>query len=633
MCGIGGVIRVTEAGAEPEPIPERWADLLVGGIAWRGPDGRGRFRDVATRTDGSRVEVVLAHARLSIIDIECGAQPMVSERGPRGGGRVAVIFNGRIYNHRELRAELAGAGHAFETDHSDTEVLLHGWRAWGDRLSDHLDGMCALALWDKDHAELVLMRDRSGEKPLYYALLDGGRTLAFASNVPTVLAVWRAAGGGKPTLDRDALVEWIRLGWGERLPIREVVEAQPRETMVFPARDERVGRGPQVVHRIELAGARGREARLDLDEVERLLVESLVGRTDADVPLGCFVSGGIDSSLLAVYVKKQLGRLTTMCVKFPVASYDESPYAAEVARIIGSDHVTIDVHPSAAEDMERIIRTMGLPFGDSSVLPTHWVCRAAKEHVKVALEGNGGDELFFGYNRHRACLMLRRVRPFLHLLPRRMPRSMLRSGTNLGRLARFVVTVRSLGYGSLLSWQIPDVARLIPSERERLRRMSFDLPDPAMDDFRSYLPFDLCRKGDTASMLAPIEVRAPFLSNDLISAAQREPIESLMLKGQLKGILRELLRRHIPSSIVDRPKHGFGVPVGEFFRTDFGGMGALLTDGLAGEKPFGRVHDVLEIDVGFVRTMMEEHMEGRREHSSRLFNLLSLALWSRSLAS
>jgi len=450
--------------------------------------------------------------------------------------------------------------------------------------------------------------------------------------LPTRL--WSCATGRSPDLDRDAIVEWIRLGWSDRLPIREVHEARPRQTLAFPSRT--ADPGATIVHERTLVSDRqgsGRQptATLDLDGVESLLRESVRRRTDADVPLGCFLSGGIDSSLLSVFAKEAMGNLTTLTVKFPIESYDESPYAQEVADHLGTNHVVIDVDPSASDDFVRIVETIGLPFGDSSVLAAHWVSRAAQQEVKVALEGSGGDELFFGYRRHKACLMLKRIAPLLHLAPRRTPGFLASSGSKLGRLARFAATARTLGYRSMLSWQVADVEALIPSERDRFRRMSFDLPDPAMDDYLNYLPFDLLRKGDTASMLAPIEVRAPFLALPLVNAAQAQPIDRLMMGGQLKGMLRELLRRHIPSSIVDRPKRGFAVPVGSFFTQDFGGMGALMRDALAGERPFGRVHDVVDIRTQTVRDMVDQHTSGARDHSARLFNLVSLAIWARWL--
>lgn len=626
---------MTPPGAERGPIPDAWLDRLESRIAWRGPDGRGRWRDLATRRDGSVVEAAFVHARLSIIDLECGHQPMVSERGPVDagagvGGLVSVIFNGCIYNHQELRSELQRHGHAFRTDHSDTEVLLHGWRQWREALADHLDGMYAIAIWDRDRAECVLLRDRSGEKPLYYATFDDGRALVFASVLPGVLDVLRAAGGPRPEIDAASVVDWMRLGWGERLPLTHVVESEPRQTLRFPARD---GGGVGVVHSIELAKERSHGHRLDADGVERLLERSIGLRTYADVSLGCFLSGGVDSSLIALYAKERLGRLTTLCVRFDDGVFDESAYAQEVAKIVGSDHVTIDVRPSAAADFVSLLGLIGLPYSDSSLLPTHWACDAAKQHVKVALAGDGGDELFFGYRRHKAALLLRRWRALVPLLPRRIGGARLDGASGASRLLRFLVTIRAYGYRSMLGWSVPEILGVFPGEAGRIMRETPEFPDPAMDDFVAYMRHDLMRKADTASMASSIEVRAPFLSNGFIEAAQREPIESLMTGGRLKGVLKDLMERHFPGRLVHRRKHGFGVPVGRYFREDFGGMGGLLRDMLAGPAPFGPLHEAMEIDMKVVRRIVDDHMEGRCEHGGRLYGLVALAIWTRQLAS
>lgn len=630
MCGIGGIVRITPPGGAHAPIPERWLDALHQRIIHRGPDGHGTYRDTAQRRDGAIVEVGLVHRRLSIIDLTGGRQPMISAHGPGGSGAVGVTFNGCIYNHRDLRTELRSAGHTFETDHSDTEVLIHGWRQWSDRITDRLDGMYAAGIWDHDRAEVAIFRDRPGEKPVYYTVFDQGRAMAFSSSVRGVIDVrCLAEPGWSPELDPHAIIEWMRFGWSEGLPFRGVQELLPRQTGVFPARSG--APGLEIVHTNTLPETRSKAPRLTVDDMDRLVSDAVASRMESDVPLGCFLSGGIDSSLLAYYAKKHLGKLTTLCVRFGAEAFDESPYAAEVAAAIGSDHKVIDAHPDAAADMVRLIDSVGLPFGDSSVLPTHWVCNAAREHVKVSLAGDGGDELCFGYRRHKAWLMLQRVLPLLHLAPRKLPRMLTTGRSTPARFLRFVETVRNMGYRSMLSWQIADIERLVPSESRRLRSSPLGPVDPANDDFDAYMPFDLMRKSDTASMLVPLEVRAPLLANRMVESCRAEPISSLMRNGELKGILRALARKHFAPSITDRPKHGFGLPVGEFFRTDFGGMRTLLNDALASPEPFGRVHGVVDIDVAEARAMIDEHTSGSREHAARLFMLLGLALWAKTL--
>lgn len=633
MCGIGGIIRVTPAGEARRPIDEAWLDSLDEAIAWRGPDGAGRFRDAATRSDGATVEVALVHRRLAIIDIADGAQPMVRIDQMDGGStRTAVVFNGCIYNHRALRHELEALGHRFRSDHSDTEVLVHGWRQWNECLADHLDAMYAAAIWDGAAGRCALLRDRAGEKPLYYALLERQRTAVFASTIPGVLAVLRRS-GEDTGLDAEVLADWARFGWSERLPFRAIREAMPRETLVFPSEDG--GAGVGVAHRIELPHERSPGAPLDADGVDRLLRQSIDDRTDADVPLGCFLSGGVDSSLVALYAREKLGSLRTLCVRFPGAAFDESEYARAVAAAIGTEHTTIDVEPTVAADLVELIERLGLPFGDSSLLPTHWVSKAARRHVKVALSGDGGDELFCGYRRHVAALALRRLAPLLGVVPRSAWSLVPGSESAFADVARFVMTLRTFGYEATMEWREPEFEAVFPSAHARAPEGVRGLRtlDPATDDFRRYLPFDLLRKVDTASMSAPIEVRAPLLTSRMIGAALGAPISSLMPGRRRKGLLREVLRRRLPSRLVDRPKRGFAVPIGAFFRSDVGALRALLTDMLAVSRPFGPVHDVMEVNVGPLHRALEEHLEGRRDHGARLFHLLSLAIWARWLES
>ena len=634
MCGLGGIIRVTPAGREREPIPERAPDRLEALLAWRGPDGRGRHCDVAGRPDGSTIEIVLVHTRLAILDLPGGAQPMVSARGPDGSGPVGVVFNGCIYNHADLRRELETYAHAFQSHHSDTEVLLHAWRQWGAGLADRLDGMYAAAIWDRERGTCVLLRDRAGEKPLYYASPDGGQTLVFASTIPALQGAMRELEADAPELDPSVITEWVCFGWSDRPPIKGIREVAPRETLAFPARAGYPIAGDVVerLHRVELPPMRRAEASLDPDAVERLLRDSIIGRTQADVPLGCFLSGGVDSSLVALYAQERVERLTTLCVRFSGAGYDESPFAAEVARRLGTDHVTIEVNPLLSDTMVGLIGHLGLPFGDSSLLAAHAVSTAARDHVKVVLTGDGGDELFFGYRRHKAALMLRRLWPVVRMAPEGVLWAVSRGERPIARIARFVATTRALGYQPTMPWRLPDLAELLPSEAPGLRRPIGPPPDPAIEDFRGYLPFDLLRKGDTASMAAGLEARAPMLSNDLIVAAQAAPIASLMVGGRLKGVLRDLLRRRLPDALVDRPKHGFAIPVGEYMRDGFGGMRTLVADRLAGPTPFGPVHDVMDVNVGLVHAIVDQHLSGQRDHGARLYHLLALAIWSTGLS-
>ncbi|MEO1128211.1 MAG: asparagine synthase-related protein, partial [Planctomycetota bacterium] len=489
MCGIGGIVRVTPAGEEPEHIPEHWLDLLDAHIAWRGPDGHGRFRDTAKRADGTTVEVGFVHRRLSIIDHTHGTQPMVSEYGPGLGGpregRIAVVFNGCIYNHNELREELEARGHLFLTDHSDTEVLLHGYRQWGlpwfgagsdedptmgsfqDLLDYRLEGMYAFGLWDRTHGRVVVRRDDYHRKPLYIWRGPSGIS-AFASTAPALRALRDAVGGMatdlKDVASRNDIVSWTALGALGRAPDlphfnRATVLTSSDTTNPGPPRPAPPGvrailgilafmltligivvalalvlvastilvvAAVAVVVLIPIIPAaafrslglltKAPNART-LDDVEHLIERAVVDRLEADVPLGCFLSGGIDSSLIALYASKHAGRITTLCVRMPDERYDESEHAERVARQLGTSHITVECAADPASDLVHIIETLGLPFGDSSILPTYWLCKAAREHMTVALSGDGGDELFCGYERYKAAAWLGATR----WLPARIP--------------------------------------------------------------------------------------------------------------------------------------------------------------------------------------------------------------------
>jgi asparagine synthase (glutamine-hydrolysing) len=706
MCGIGGILRVSPPGeaapalARPaqESIPEAWLDVLDEAIRHRGPDGHGRFRDRALRADGSVVEVALVHRRLSILDHAGGAQPMVAgvarvsdavapdpsaptsapwpapmlfhgrpgdpvvyrsvvgEAGPRGSGGcapgdlVAVVFNGCIYNHRELRADLRAAGHEFVTDHSDTEVLVHGWREWGEDLPARLEGMFSFVVWDRATARLFAARDPAGEKPLYESDLDG--LYSFAS-VPAALArllscgagVPGAARGGRPAVSMRGLREWLRFGATCWSPFDGIDEVEGRVRAIYDRHDRGDGAMVNGMRRgwYDTWPRRG-EGRLDADRVEALLSEAVRSRLEADVPLGCFLSGGTDSSLIALMLRRYAGRARTFCVRMPDERFDESEIARRVAALLGADHTTLDCAARPAEDLVALIHQLGLPFGDSSLLPAHWVSRAARSVTTVALSGDGGDELFGGYERHVANRWLRRWRLLLRALPPTAgrgahPRSALAKAARLAGAAR-------RGYAELLAvFQADDLARLLPGP-EPAPTLPGPCPDPLRFDFEWYLPFDLLRKTDTASMAVALEVRAPMLARPLVRAALAAPLDDLMPRGRgggRKGLLRQVARRHLPAEIVDRPKMGFAIPIGEWFRTDYGGLRTLLYDRLTAREPFGP--DSLginsAIDPGFVRRMLREHDQAGsrspwpwkgRDHSQRLYVLLVLSIWADWLA-
>ncbi len=645
MCGIAGIIRFAPA-ADPLPpqraIPEPWLDTLEDAIRHRGPDGRGRFRERATAPDGHLIDIALVHRRLSIIDHGGGGQPMVSATPD---GTIAVAFNGCIYNHRGLRADLQALGHPFASDHSDTEVLVHGTRAWGPALPDRLDGMYAYAAWDSTSARLLLARDPAGEKPLYIARIDppgagSATTLAFCSTVAGLLALQRQTGRGIH-VDADGQVMWLKHGYWPRLPVA-LHEARPGACYILDSRlhsTDPLGTGDLRPSALRALRTPGRDATLEPERVETALAAAVASRLEADVPIGCFLSGGVDSSLVAAFAQRELrqrGRtLRTFTVRMPGRRGDETPYAAMVAQHLGTDHAVLDCSPGAAADLVRLLEQLGLPFGDSSLLPTHWVSIAARAHATVALGGDGGDELFAGYDRYRANAVLHAARPWLGWC-RHLPASLVRAVS--GKAGRVLASLRYHGYDDIATvFRTPELAALIGprSAADALARQYTSRAvgaDARQDDFDLYLPQDLMRKVDTAAMAVALEVRAPFLAREMVDLALSAPLAAVEADGahrRRKGLLRAIARRLVPAPAIDRRKVGFGAPIGRWFREDFAGLGTLLRDTLDSPDPWPGLP--VQPDRAVVRRLLDEHLTGRRNHPQRLYTLLVQSLWARTL--
>jgi len=689
MCGIAGIIKIhdPEDGTPPPPldaIPESWLDILDESIRHRGPDGQGRFRDRAVREDGTIVDVALVHRRLSIIDHEGGHQPMVhdghhlrpdltyqpgdtpiiaSDLVP-DKPLVAVAFNGCIYNHRELRKELEAAGHVFETDHSDTEVLLHSCKSWGDSAFESgatrwLNGMYACAYWDRARGNYKTNRDPFGQKPLCLNFSIDKSTRVFSSSHAPFPQLPSGQFYDKyseesftPSFTRGVFVSpWLRLGWanltGDTGWFRDAYPA-----MDIPSNDsEPIQAGHFGV--IAWLNRVGDRPPLDEETTDQLLRTAVQRRLESDVPLGCFLSGGIDSSLISRFALDEIGKLDTFTVRMPSVEYDESDAAEEIAKYLGTTHHTLDCQANPATDLVILIEQLGLPFGDSSLLPTYWVSKAASEHVKVALSGDGGDELFYGYQRHQVPDLLDSLPTILKwfptsLLPESDPKS---KYTKLARLIR-LMRVSPVSFGPELAAIFPlnDFKKLKTNAKpdkwtlaiqDGTQAITDRIQNPRAWDTLEYLTGDLLRKTDTASMTVGLEVRCPFLDPELAQAALATPKEILMPNGQRKGLLKQVARKYLPDHIVDRPKQGFAIPIGEWFRTDYGEMRQLLYDHLNSTDPFPGLADAgVNINMKFVNQMLREHDAAGeksinpwhgRDHSQRLYMMLVLSIWSKWL--
>jgi asparagine synthase (glutamine-hydrolysing) len=620
MCGIAGYAAM-DPRAPLDPGPVRG---MLRRIAHRGPDDEG----VHTASG-----VVLGHRRLSIIDVEGGHQPLFGRTEA-----TAIIANGEIYNYRALRRELEACGHRFRTA-SDTEVAAHAYDAWGMEFLDRLEGMYALALWDGARRRLVLARDRMGEKPLYWTVAGG--LLVFGSELTAVTA--------HPAVDVEidvrSLSKYLAL---EYVPapdtiLRDVHKLEPGTCLVLEDGDTAV----RTYWRLDPAAS---QTTLPYDDAVRALrghLETAVrSRLVSDVPLGIFLSGGIDSSAIAALAARE-GALETFSIGFEEASFDETRYAREVAARIGSRHHEQVVRGS---DMPELVPDLGRmldePLGDASILPTAALSRFARGSVTVALGGDGGDELFAGYPMHQAQRLSRWTRLVPAPLHRALDAVAARLPVSHGNFSA-AFRLRSFLRGSAARppanhalW----MSSFSPAEQQTL--LSDDalaLCDPAaaLDGFRAawaasegapllardgyidavtYLPNDILMKVDRASMAVALEVRAPFLSREVVEFAFSLP-DAYRMKGLTgKRILRDAVADLVPASVLRRPKKGFGMPVARWL---MGPLRTLAGDLLSGE----RLREAGWFRPDAVRRLLDDHWAGRADLRKPLWTLLVFELW------
>lgn len=643
MCGIAGIItygsphqRDALHGARVLHS-QNFLNMLDSGIAHRGPDGQGRFSQSTTDSTGQHVSISFQHRRLSILDHAGGHQPMTDQLQGVENSTIALVFNGCIYNHRALRAQLVQEGAQFRTDHSDTEVIVQGWRIWGRDLLPRLEGMFALAIWDQRTGEVVLARDPAGEKPLY--ILRGNGFVAFASTLSPLLALHdQLPEQLKPVKAKPNLAGWLMWGFGSVSDLCEAEELAPNTAWSNQHGHWTIK--PQVAFQ-----PHSRQASLSISEVQQLLEASVAARIESDVPLGAFLSGGVDSSLVSLLAHRIVPGLETFCVSMPSdftssprtkhAGNDESIFAQHAAKIIGSKHHTLPCEATPAADLIHLITQTGLPLGDSSLLPTYWVSKAARAHIKVALSGDGADELFLGYDRHFAQDYLARYGRAMAAIPKAVIDSAF-SHPKYSRLRRLIAASKGHGYPQIAA--IFDHLQL----KDLIGPASWDLTAPILEtwkqvgcmdapdwDFYNYLPGDLLRKVDTASMAVALEVRAPFLDSALMQACLHAKLEVLAPNQERKGLLRAVAAQFFPRELVDRPKQGFSIPLAEWFRSDYGGLATLFNDAVFASDAFPAERLGFEISQPAIRKLFDLHRAGTQDHAQRLYMLMVLAVWCR----
>jgi len=628
MCGIAGYLRLSEApstGARPAELPD--LERMTRVLTHRGPDSEGFFRDPG---------VGLGMRRLRVIDLETGDQPMADE-----SGEVTVVYNGEIYNFRELRAGLEERGHRFRT-RCDTEVLVHGYREWGDELPERLRGMFAFALWDRRRRRLLLARDHFGIKPLYYARL--GDLLLFGSEIKSLLAVPELP----RELDPEALDQYLSFLYvPEPRTLFRAVRALP------PGHLASCGNGGVEIRRYWRYRPRpgGFRSRTEaIDAVREGFEDSVRAMLVADVPVGLFLSSGIDSaSILAMMARHADGPVRTFSIGFGGAEHrwDELATARELAARFGAEHREFRVDPDVVSTLPEVVRCFDQPFANPTAVILQLLAGEARRHTTVALSGTGGDELFAGYPRYLGMLLHRRYRwlpgPLRRLaagLARRLLRDRSDGRPAIQRARRFLESGAlpfADGYVRMLVAVDDERRRALYTPELAERLSSFDgaafvrdeLADGGLDrllaaDVATYLPFNQLAYGDRMTMSRSLELRVPFVDQRLAEVAAAIPLDWHLRRGITKGLLREAMAPFLPPEIVRRPKLGLNLPIPLWFRGELNGwMRSLLAPERLAERGLLRPEAVAGL--------IGEHESGRRDHSLILWALVVLELWHREV--
>lgn len=615
MCGIAGGTRIEAA----------TLGVMRERLAHRGPDGKGVWREGG---------VGLAHTRLAVIDLSPGgAQPMASDCG-----RCVLTYNGEIYNYRELRAELEAAGDCFRST-SDAEVLLNLLRRYGPSGVNRLTGMFSFAFWDRNAEELLLCRDRLGIKPLVYAHLNDGH-LAFASEINAL----KGCPGIDLAVDDTALSEFLACLYvpAPRTIYRGIKKLPPGHLLRW--RDGKV-----TLERYwspSFNGSRMPAVDDAVDELLPLVRKAVVSHLAADVPVGCFLSGGVDSSLIAALMAEEARRqgappVHTFTMTFDEAAYDERAAARRVAAHIGSRHTELPAGSCLVDLLGDYVAGFGEPFGNPTALLIHDLSRKAREHVTVALVGDGGDEVFAGYPRYKGGLLAQKYRrlpawlrcdiiePASRLIPESAD-----GRHSLRRIREFLTGANRPDNEMYASW----VEYFTGEERRRLLGLNKAPTSPIADlflkapsshpldamqqtDLLSFLPGNLLAYGDAMSMRHALELRVPLLDHHLVEhVGMLSP--SLRINGGMKGLLKAVARRLLPHGIINAPKRGFNPPMGIWLKTD---LKEMIRERI---NPVGMA--ALGLEWKPVETLLCEHRRGSRDHSLKIWALLVLDIWRRA---
>jgi asparagine synthase (glutamine-hydrolysing) len=607
MCGIAGIVDFQTAPDEAS------LSAMERALVHRGPD-EGRIWKTA--------HCGLAHRRLRIIDLSsAAAQPMTNE-----DGRVCVVFNGEIYNFHSLRDELLQLGHKFRS-RSDTEVLVHGYESWGTGICARLRGMFAFAIWDASAQQLVVARDRLGKKPLFYNI--AGARFAFGSE----LSVFKAVALRPLTISVASFREYMEYGYVQSPStiLEEVYRLPAGHWAVW----NRSGLQTGAYWSLPVEPSRDRNAdgaERAAEALESSLRDAVVSRLESDVPLGCFLSGGVDSSLVAALAQESIGApLKTYTVGFDDCSTSEATHARRVAQRLGTDHHELTISSSAVlEEFEQILSSAAEPLGDDSYVPTFLISRATRRHVTVAISGDGGDELFAGYTKYAQFLRARS----LHRLP--LP---WRGLAAMARSDRWFKAFNALAQHDPLElarwlstlWKREDLSTLLAQSpsgqsdedlftRSWRRRSRFPETERWMlTDMETYLEGDILTKVDRAAMAIGLEVRSPFLDAQFVEHALGWPVRA-RVKGGGKEILKTMLAKRLPVEWFSRPKQGFGMPIEQWFRGALQKMLLHYTDS-------GRMKRRGLLRPAAVSEAVKEHLSGQRNFARKLYAIIAFEIW------
>lgn len=633
MCGITGAVW----GERGSAITQATLERMTWAIRHRGPDDSAHeFGSGCKSSDDSLMSVALGFRRLSIIDLEGAKQPLKNE-----DKSLWLIFNGEIYNFVELRKEMVARGHRFSSD-GDGEVILHLFEEYGTGCFSFLNGMFAIALWDSRSNRLILARDRLGKKPLYFC--QQYDRLLFASELKCFFEV----PGFDPDIDPEAIDDYLTYQYvpHPKTIWKGVQKLKPGHFAEFKDRKLKIGRyweyDPRSVKSLTKADA--------ISRLRELLEDSVALRLRSDVPLGAFLSGGVDSSLIVAIAQGKLARpIRTFSIGFPDHDFDETQYAALVAKHLGTEHTRFEVSPKCVDVVEKLAWHYDEPFGDSSAVPTWYLSQLTKGSVTVALSGDGGDELFAGYDRYRALSFSQALSNCfpLHLVPgvkllQRLPDSSHRRSV-VRRLKRFLEASGQPPASKYMNWlQIfsqkfkTDLYstdfndQLVAHDSSAFLKEAWHRADTrglvtqaSFADLVTYLPCDLMTKVDIASMAHGLEVRCPMLDYRLVEFAMSLPSALKLRHFRGKAILKDAFGESLPPAIWRRPKMGFGVPIARWFR---GELRPMIYEFLL--APDARVNSFFNTSA--LQRLVIEHDSGKQNHGYRLWSLLMLEAWMRT---